>query len=218
MRKRRSRKPEPKQMTLPGVDTSAKTQPKRRPGPIARARQVLTSKPMTRRRFLAGTLGWVSAGIAAALGVPAAVAVVSPALRKDDLGWSPVARLGEPEAGEPDLRVVDTPVLTSFTSLVEDAYMKASPRDVAVYVVNDGDESFTIFDVRCTHLGCPVSWKQGDRRFYSPCHAGVFDAEGRVLAGPPPRPLDRYEYKVENGVLYAGKLFEVNDELQRITT
>ena len=50
-----------------------------------------------------------------------------------------------------------------------------------------------------------------------PCHNGVFDPQGRVLGGPPPRPLDRYEYKVENGVLYAGKLFKVNDQLQRIT-
>ena len=218
MRKRRSRKPEPKQMTLPGVDASTKMGTKRRRGPIARARLVLTSKPMTRRRFLAGTLGWVSAGIAAALGIPAVAAVVSPSFREDDLGWSPIARIGKPESGEPDLRVVDTPVLTSFTSLVEDAYLKASPRDVAVFVVNNGNEDFTIFDVRCTHLGCPVSWKKEDGRFYSPCHAGVFDPEGRVLSGPPPRPLDRYEYKVENGVLYAGKLFEVNDELQRITT
>ena len=111
MRKRRGRKPEPKQMMLPGVDV-AKTVPRKRPGLIARARLVLTSKPMTRRRFLAGTLGWVSAGIAAALGIPAVAAVVSPSFREDDLGWSPVARIGKPEPGEPDLSVIGVPVLT----------------------------------------------------------------------------------------------------------
>jgi len=217
MRKRRGRKPEPKQMMLPGVDV-AKTVPRKRPGLIARARLVLTSKPMTRRRFLAGTLGWVSAGIAAALGIPAVAAVVSPSFREDDLGWSPVARIGKPEPGEPDLSVIGVPVLTSFTSLVEDAYMKAAPKDVAIYVVNQGNGEFVIYDDRCTHLGCPYSWSDKDREFLCPCHNAVFDEEGRVLGGPPPRPLDRYEYKVENDVLYVGKLFEVNDELQRITT
>ena len=33
------------------------------------------------------------------------------------------------------------------------------------------------------------------------CHGGVFDIEGRLLAGPPPRPLDSLNYKIENGEL-----------------
>jgi len=172
---------------------------------------------MTRRRFLSGTLGWVTAAIAAALGIPAAIAWVSPALRKQPQGWAPIAKIGDPGPGEPDLSVVGKPILTHFTQLVQDAYLSAQPQNVAVYVVNQGDGKFTVFDVRCTHLGCPVSWKEGEQKYFSPCHGGVFDPEGRVLAGPPPRPLDRYEYKVENGVLYAGKLYRVNDELQRIT-
>ncbi len=217
MRERRRKKLEPKQLSLPGVDVE-KVSPPRRPGPIARARQLLTSRPMTRRRFLAGTLGWVSAGIAAALGIPAAVAVVSPSFREEDLGWSPVARIGKPEPGEPDLSVIGVPVLTSFTSLVEDAYMKAAPKDVAIYVINEGEGSFTIYDDRCTHLGCPYNWNDKETEFLCPCHNGVFDEKGRVTGGPPPRPLDRYEYKVENGVLYVGKLFQVNDDLERITT
>jgi menaquinol-cytochrome c reductase iron-sulfur subunit len=217
MRKRRGKKPEPRQMTLPGVEV-AKKGPPERPGPITRARLMLTSKPLTRRRFLAGTLGWVSAGIAAALGIPAEAAVVSPALREADVGWSPVARIGKPEPGEPDLSVVGVPVLTSFTSLVEDAYMKATPKDVAIYAVNLGNDEFVVYDARCTHLGCPFNWSDKDQEFLCPCHNGVFDKDGRVIGGPAPRPLDHYEYKVENGVLYVGKLFRVNDELQRITT
>lgn len=217
-RRQRSRR-EPRQMTLPGMPVSTDgPAAKRRRGPIARARLVLVSTPLTRRRFLSGTLGWVSAAIAAALGIPAAAAVVAPALRREDLGWSPVARLGEPEAGEPDLQVVGTPILASFTSLVEDAYMKAAPRDVAVFVLNHGNGDFTIFDDRCTHLGCPFNWNDQDETFFCPCHNGVFDVDGRVLGGPPPRPLDRYEYRIDNNVLYAGKLYQVDDELKRITT
>jgi menaquinol-cytochrome c reductase iron-sulfur subunit len=216
MRKQRKRK-EPTQLELPGLQTEEPTSGSSG-GLLHRTRQVLVTTPVTRRRFLAGTLGWVTAGILAAVGIPAAVAVVSPLFRKQDEGWSPIGRLGKPEPGEPDLSVVGTPVLASFTSLVEDAYMKASPRDVAVYVVNEGDGSFTVFDDRCTHLGCPFDWNENDGEFVCPCHNGVFDSEGRVTGGPPPRPLDRYEYKVDGDVLYAGRLYRVNDDLDRVST
>ena len=208
----------PRQMTLPGIAAPRASKPGLRGrGPIERARLRLVTTPVTRRRFLAGTLGWVSAAVAAALGIPAAAAVVWPSFRKTSHGWSPVARLGDPEPGQPDLSVEGTPILTQFTSLVQDAYLRAEPRNTAIFVRNDGGGKFTVYDVRCTHLGCPVNYKDETSRYYSPCHGGVFDDEGRVLAGPPPRPLDRYEYKVEQGVLYVGALYQVNDQLQRIT-
>ena len=215
MRKRHGKQPEPRQMALPGVDAAAK--PRRR-GAITRARLVLTSKPLTRRRFLAGTLGWVSAGIAAALGIPAVAAWSPPRSAKKTSGGVRSPASGSLSPASRIWTVIGVPVLTSFTSLVEDAYMKAAPKDVAIYVVNRGGGEFVIYDDRCTHLGCPYNWSDEDREFLCPCHNAVFDEEGRVLGGPPPRPLDRYEYKVENDVLFVGKLFEVNDQLERITT
>lgn len=216
MRRRKQRK-EPTQLPLPGLRADQVSSRTGRIGPLARTRQVLVTTPLTRRRFLVGTLAWVSAAIAAAVGIPAAVAVVNPALRENEEGWSPIGRLGKPEPGEPDLSVVGTPILASFTSLVTDAYMKASPREVAVFVINHGDGSFTIYDDRCTHLGCPFEWDDKAANFLCPCHNGVFDQEGRVTGGPPPRPLDRYEYKVDGDVLYAGHLYRVNDSLDRVT-
>lgn len=32
-------------------------------------------------------------------------------------------------------------------------------------------------------------------------HDGIFDKQGNVVSGPPPRPLDRYETRVENDQL-----------------
>jgi len=219
VRRRKKQQPEPRQLTLPGVEsTNDAATTVERLGPIKRARLVLVTTPTTRRRFLAGTLGWVSVGIAAALGIPAAVSVISQGFRTSDLGWSPVARVGKPEPGEPDLTVVGVPVLANFTSLVTDAYMKASPKDVAIYVINNGDGTFTVYDDHCTHLGCPFNWDDKTGTFECPCHNGVFDIDGRVVGGPPPRPLDRYEYKVENGVLFVARPYQVNDELQRTTT
>lgn len=209
----------PKQMSLPGLSVPRGRAAKAPDGPgaLRRLRGSLVTVPLTRRRFLSGTLGWVTAAILAALGIPAAAAWVSPALRKQEQGWNPVGRIGKPGPDEPDLRVVGTPIEAHFTQLVQDAYLSAQPQDVAVWVINEGEGKFTIYDDRCTHLGCPYGYDEKAGQFNCPCHNGVFDLEGRVLGGPPPRPLDRYEYKVENGVLYAGKLYRVNDELQRVT-
>jgi Rieske Fe-S protein len=54
----------------------------------------------------------------------------------------------------------------------------------------------------CTHLGCRVRWIADQESFFCPCHNGVFDAQGSVVSGPPPRPLDRYEVKVEGDQLF----------------
>lgn len=85
-----------------------------------------------------------------------------------------------------------------------------------VYVVNRGQGQFTVFDVHWPHLGCPVQYNSAASRYFSPCHGGVFDFEGRVLAGPPPRPLDRYEVEVEGRKVYAGRLYRVDERLQRL--
>lgn len=79
-------------------------------------------------------------------------------------------------------------------------------------------DDFVIYHLHCTHVGCPVNWSPQAKRFFSPCHGGVFDPDGRVLAGPPPRPLDRYEGKVENGVLYAGPVYRVSNQLERVAS
>ncbi len=70
------------------------------------------------------------------------------------------------------------------------------------------DGKFIAFSLVCTHLGCIVEWNPEKREFYCPCHQGRFDAEGKVISGPPPRPLDRFEVVVEEGLIYA-KLKEV---------
>jgi menaquinol-cytochrome c reductase iron-sulfur subunit len=166
--------------------------------------------------MLEGTLA-KSRPLAAALGIPALAAWVSPALREETQDWVPVGSLTDPGPGQPDLSPVGVPIATSFTRLVQDAYLSAQPQPVAVFIVNHGDEKFTIFDNRCTHLGCPFNWDEAKGEYVCPCHNGLFDEQGRVTGGPPPRPLDRYAYKVEDGVLYAGELFQVNENLERVT-
>ncbi len=44
---------------------------------------------------------------------------------------------------------------------------------------------FAAFSSTCPHLGCKVRWEEDHHRFLCPCHMGIFDAEGKGIAGPP---------------------------------
>jgi Rieske Fe-S protein len=88
----------------------------------------------------------------------------------------------------------------------------------------------TIISNRCVHLGCPAQSggpRQDENRetvtteqaeltltpiqpanFSCPCHGGAYDSVGRVTAGPPARPLDRFDFKVVDS---SGKTVEVAD-------
>lgn len=61
---------------------------------------------------------------------------------------------------------------------------------------------FQVFAVNCTHLGCPVRWFEQSGLFLCPCHGGAYYEDGSRAAGPPPRGLFQYDYKVENGELW----------------
>ncbi|MEW6542017.1 MAG: ubiquinol-cytochrome c reductase iron-sulfur subunit [Nitrospirota bacterium] len=69
-------------------------------------------------------------------------------------------------------------------------------------VVLRTDEGVAAFSRRCTDLGCLVSWNRDRQQFLCPCHQGVFDKTGRNIAGPPPRPLDRFEVVKRGDQLY----------------
>ena len=51
----------------------------------------------------------------------------------------------------------------------------------------------------CTHLGCEVEWEPQKKVFFCPCHNGFYNAEGKNIAGPPPRPLEKFKVKVKDG-------------------
>jgi cytochrome b6-f complex iron-sulfur subunit len=41
----------------------------------------------------------------------------------------------------------------------------------------------------CSHFGCTVAWHEERQAYLCPCHEGVYDASGAVVAGPPPKGL-----------------------------
>ena len=82
----------------------------------------------------------------------------------------------------------------------QDGWYRERARET-VFLVWDGASSVHALSATCTHLGCQVRWDAEATRFRCPCHGGVFDANGQVVEGPPPRPLDRVETRVESGAV-----------------
>ena len=71
-------------------------------------------------------------------------------------------------------------------------------------ILNIRDKGFLAFSRVCTHLGCLVKYHPDKEVFICPCHAGVFDLEGNVVSGPPPKPLPKFAVKVEGDNLVIG--------------
>ncbi len=70
-------------------------------------------------------------------------------------------------------------------------------------LVRLSENDWSAYSQSCTHLQCPVHYQHAKRQFYCPCHEGFFSADdGRVLAGPPPRPLPRYPVEVRDGEVW----------------
>jgi len=153
----------------------------------------------SRRTFLAYVAAALGTFMATMLAIPVIGSFISPAFaRKAGGQW---ARLGSADGFAPG-----QPKAVPFYLVKKDGWVETRVPKV-VWVVRKGENEFACFNARCTHLGCIVDWTdQGMAgkmgwNFYSPCHGGVFDIEGRLLGGPPPRALDTLDYKIENGEL-----------------
>jgi menaquinol-cytochrome c reductase iron-sulfur subunit len=69
----------------------------------------------------------------------------------------------------------------------------------AAWLQRRGEKEFVAFSVNCQHLGCPVRWEKGARLFMCPCHGGVYYENGEVAGGPPPRALQKYAVRLNEG-------------------
>jgi len=76
---------------------------------------------------------------------------------------------------------------------------------IARRATGSGEESFLALSSICPHLGCQVHWEGPNNRFVCPCHNGIFDPDGKAVAGPPAeagQALSNYPLRVENGLLF----------------
>lgn len=78
-----------------------------------------------------------------------------------------------------------------------------TPQDACI-MVRKPDGNLVAYSQKCTHLSCAVFYAKQHNRLECPCHEGFFSIEtGRVLQGPPPRPLPRILIEERNGQIYA---------------
>jgi Rieske Fe-S protein len=71
-------------------------------------------------------------------------------------------------------------------------------------LVRKPDGQLSAFSQKCTHLSCAVYYSAEKNRLECPCHEGYFSVEnGRVLQGPPPRPLPQIRVEERGGQVVA---------------
>lgn len=104
--------------------------------------------------------------------------------------------------------ITDTPQRVDWEVQQVDGWYESSIKRTA-WVFKDENGEIMALSPICTHLGCFVSWEGSDKypnEFYCPCHDGRYYKDGTNVPGTPPlRPLDVYEYAVENGMLFLGE-------------
>ncbi|MGE5620553.1 MAG: ubiquinol-cytochrome c reductase iron-sulfur subunit [Sphingomonadaceae bacterium] len=146
----------------------------------------------TRRTFLSYVIVAIGGFISTTLGIPLVGSAVLPALRAREANWIPVGPVADFPIGQPK------PANVSVTQ--RDGWIEQT-ESKGVWVVRNGENSFTVFNGRCVHLGCAFNWQEAQKEFLCPCHGGRYSIDGKVIGGPPPRPLDTLEWRVEQGNL-----------------
>jgi Rieske Fe-S protein len=133
--------------------------------------------------------------------VNAAVAMIGGSLSAllGAFAFGPKARAAEGRwvrAGTTSDLKPDEPVARVLSVSRVDGWYRERARET-IFLVWDGDRTIRAMSATCTHLGCQVRWEVKDKKFRCPCHGGVYAADGTVLEGPPPRPLDTIEARID---------------------
>jgi menaquinol-cytochrome c reductase iron-sulfur subunit len=154
-----------------------------------------TGRDVNRRTFLGYLAGAFAAFIGTSLGLPVLGYLAAPLARKETGTWLTLGKTNTFAPGEPRL--------VSLSIARQDGWRRITESRTAWVVASD-DGDFTVFNGRCTHLGCAYSFKTDGPHagsFFCPCHDGVYDQDGSVASGPPPRPLDQLDYQVNGDEL-----------------
>lgn len=70
------------------------------------------------------------------------------------------------------------------------------------FVVRLDAERVIALSAVCTHVRCILDFDRKRQALVCPCHDGLFDLSGKVISGPPPRPLTSYPVSVRAGDVY----------------
>jgi len=148
---------------------------------------------VSRRDFMKTAIAAIGGIIGAAIGLPVIPYIIGPAQQNEDQGWIQLGSISKVEMNVPTLFKMTLETQTGWVS---------SEEEFSVYVLTENGQDYSVMSNVCTHLGCRVRWIPEEGEFFCPCHNAVFAKDGSVVDGPPPRPLDKFDYKVEDGVIF----------------
>jgi len=147
----------------------------------------------SRRDFLLAVGFGLNAIAAAMMGIPILGYLLSTFAKKYPLQFVSLGPISKFPEG--------TTRLASFKNPYNNPW-DGQTADIPCWVRNINNTDFQIFAINCTHLGCPIRWFEESKLFMCPCHGGAFYENGEHAAGPPPRALYTYPFKVENNELF----------------
>jgi menaquinol-cytochrome c reductase iron-sulfur subunit len=147
----------------------------------------------TRRGFLKLVTGTLTLLVSLAVGIPIIGVVIGPVFRTKKPYWVRLAELNSLPVGQP--------VKLTFASQTLFAYIRETVLR-NTWAIKHSTSEITIFSPICPHLGCEYNWNPKTSHFECPCHGSVFALDGKVLAGPAPRPLDTLPAKLEGEELF----------------
>jgi menaquinol-cytochrome c reductase iron-sulfur subunit len=171
---------------------------------------------ITRRRLMTTTAHAAGAAAAAAIGLPVLGFALGPVFERAPTTWPALGPLADIPRDTYGMRVV---TLTPGIGEAGKSTVFVRRRDPAVDIEPaDRFNQVIALTSRCAHVGCPVSFKDAAKSFVCPCHGGVYDFRGLRVAGPPPRPLDRFATRISrDGVVELGPRYSVNSQLRRFS-
>lgn len=152
-------------------------------------------RDVSRRRFHLGVIYSLMGTIGAALGIPAVFYLLFPPKSRKSEEWVEVTDIASLPQGVPEEIV--------FRKNRVDGW-KISSEKTSAWVLKKSSSEVIAFSPQCTHLGCAFRYEEQKKTFLCPCHTSNFDLDGKVLDGPAPRALDRYQVKVDGNKLLLG--------------
>jgi Rieske Fe-S protein len=73
-------------------------------------------------------------------------------------------------------------------------------------IVRTAEGELRAFSARCPHLNCTVQYDSDAKQIICACHGGVFDLNGKNIAGPPPKPLATYSVNVRSDEIVVSRV------------
>jgi menaquinol-cytochrome c reductase iron-sulfur subunit len=154
----------------------------------------MSDKEISRRDFIKGTVAAIGGLIGTVIAPPTIAYLLSPAMTEQE-------DTDSIDLGPLENYPMGVPTRFEMTRTRVNGWERTAT-NYGLYVVRKADNEVRVFSDICTHLGCRVSWHADQEHYISPCHNGHFDKMGNVVSGPPPRPLDEYVTRIENGNLF----------------